>query len=128
MVQGRNGTGYFNFCINSHSYSSLVPYALSQLLWPTPGYSVYFGLPPASWRALMMSRDICTGTALSASPWKHQQGMCLIFSATAFSFPGASLSFGRTTPPQTGTMAAHLSGYFAARLQVPKPPIDRPVR
>src|SRR5437763_6826457 len=90
---------------------------MSQLLWPTPGYSVYFGLPPAFLMASIMSREPATGTALSASPWKHQHGMSLILSALLVS-----------PRPQMGTIAAHLSGCAMAALQVPIPPIDRPVR
>src|SRR5262245_4943787 len=104
-------------CFNIHSYSSSVAYALSHELWPTFGYSEYFGFPPAFFRASIMSRLRATGTAVSASPWKHQHGMSLILSAS-LGFP----------PPQIGTIAAHLSGMAAARLQVPYPPIDSPVR
>src|SRR5437870_3555679 len=75
------------------------------------------GLPPASLSALAMLRDRSTCTVGSASPWKHQHGMSLILGASA-----------ADPPPQIGTIAAHLSGWAAARLQVPNPPIDRPVR
>src|SRR5436309_3249513 len=90
---------------------------MSQLLWPTPGYSVYFGFPPAFLIAAIMSREPDTGTAASASPWKHQQGMSLIFSALLVS-----------PRPQMGTIAAHRSGCAMATLQVPIPPIESPVR
>src|SRR5262249_25083027 len=98
-------------CFKNQSYSSSVPYALSHELCPTPGYSEYFGAAPACFRAAIILREKSTLTAVSASPWKHQHGMFLIFSAE----PGSP-------PPQTGAMAAQRSGYLAARLQVPKPP------
>src|SRR5262245_43534058 len=42
--------------------------------WPTPLYSVYFGLPPDFLIAAIMSRERSTGTDWSASPWKAQIG------------------------------------------------------
>src|SRR5262245_36669637 len=54
---------------------------------------------------------------LSRSPQNAQVGMCLILSADF-----------RSPEPQTGAIAAHLFGCAAARLQVPMPPSDRPVR
>src|SRR5437762_17965 len=90
---------------------------MSQLLWPTLGYSLYLGLPPAAFKASTMSCERFTGTAVSASPWNTQVGMFLILSAS-FVLP----------PPQMGTIAAQRSGNAAAMLQVPYPPMDRPVR
>src|SRR3954463_5243835 len=90
---------------------------MSQLLCPTFGYSVYFGCPPAFLSASIMSREPSTFTAGSASPWKHQHGRSLILSA-----------FDGSPRPQIGTIAAHRSGCATALLQVPIPPIDRPVR
>src|SRR5438309_12106785 len=90
---------------------------MSQLLWPTPGYSVYLGLPPAAFKASTMACDRFTGTAVSLSPWNTHVGMSLILSA----------SFG-LSPPQIGTIAAQRSGCAAAMLQVPNPPMERPVR
>src|SRR5258707_2486897 len=90
---------------------------MSQLLCPTLGYSVYFGLPPAFLIASIMSREPATGTDVSASPWKHQHGISLIASAVLVS-----------PRPQIGTIAAQRSGCAAARLNVPMPPMLSPVR
>ena len=78
---------------------------------------MYFGLPPAFSIAATMFRDSSTFTAGSLSPWKTQMGIFTSLSA-CFTSP----------PPQMGMPAANRSGFFAIRLQVPKPPIDRPVR
>src|SRR5437762_12960883 len=92
------------------------PYALSQALWPTPGYSVYlmFGLP-AALIASTISRERWTGTAGSASPWKTQIGSDFSDDAIAAGSP----------PPQIGMTAAKWSGCAAAISQEPKPPIER---
>ena len=70
-----------------------------------------------AFRASTISCDRASGTVGSLAPWKTQIGRSLSF--------GASLGL---PPPQIGAMAANRSGWAAARAQVPKPPMLRPVR
>src|SRR6478672_11689604 len=104
------------FWANSHLNSSGSLYAGSQELWPTSGYSVNFGLPPAFSRAAIMFRDRAGLTAVSLAPWNAQMGTLLIRAAVASS-----------APPHTGAAAANKSGRRATRSHVPYPPMDRPV-
>src|SRR3954468_9033283 len=104
------------FWANSHLKSSGSLYAGSQELWPTSGYSVYLGLPPAFSSAAIMFRDRAGLTAVSLAPWNAQIGTSLIRAAVPSS-----------APAHTGTAAANRSGRRATRSQVPYPPIDRPV-
>src|SRR4051812_35613812 len=96
------------FRANSHLNSSGSLYAGSQELWPTSGYSVYFGLPPAFSKAATMFRDRAGLTAVSMAPWKAQIGTSLILAAVASS-----------APPHTGAAAANRSGRRASRSHVP---------
>eukprot|EP01113_Clastostelium_recurvatum_P000202 TRINITY_DN10099_c0_g1_i1.p1 TRINITY_DN10099_c0_g1~~TRINITY_DN10099_c0_g1_i1.p1 ORF type:complete len:379 (-),score=118.87 TRINITY_DN10099_c0_g1_i1:61-1197(-) len=66
---------------------------------------------------MMILRDSDTGTMLSIAPWKFHMGMCFMRGTLA-----------GLDPPHTGAMAANMPGYALAMLQVPNPPIERPVR
>src|SRR5690606_29897199 len=59
---------------NIHSRKSGSAKALSQLLWFTPGYSVYLTLTRRSSSFFTMAREQDTLTTPSSVPWKTQKG------------------------------------------------------
>ena len=68
FVAGRRIYSAWRFWVISQPGSSGSAKAGLQELCPTPGYSVYLGLPPAFLIAAIMSRERFTFTALSLSP------------------------------------------------------------
>src|SRR5437660_1584953 len=84
-------------------------------LWSPPGTSMYVNSVPSAFSFATMFRDPATFTVGSASP-------CTMISGTArmrSSESGAPW-------PESGAMAAQMSGYFGAMSHVPMPPIEWP--
>ena len=69
---------------------------------------MYFGEPPASFKAFTIFRDCSTGTASSLSPWKTQIGIFAMVSASS-----------GTPAPQMGMAAANKSGFRHNASHVP---------
>jgi hypothetical protein len=68
---------------------------------------------PSCFISVTIVREPATDTVASAAPFTTNCGMCFICATVA----------GRPTP-ENAAAAAHTSGYFAARCQVPMAPIE----